>query len=380
MKRKKIKKFPGVYYRESTIRNFQGRPDRCFDIAYKNLNNKLIWEKVGWVSEGYTAALASQVRSERIRTIRHGEELPRKKKKNEKKFHELWEIYYEYAKANKKSYKDDDYRYKKHIEPVFGQRDVSEINIEELDKFKTILLKDKGLSAQTTKHTLGLLRSIFNRAHEQGCYSGENPVSKIKLPSTNNTNRLRYLTKNEAELLLLNLRASSQTIYEIAYVSLYTGMRADEIFSLRWQDLDLRNNVIHILETKNTESRTAYITGELKNIFTGRKKGKASDLIFPQELKRGNRKKTRGNIKKNQIGNTYRRTVERLNLNEGIKDPRYRVCFHTLRHTFGSWLAIKGISLYTIKELMGHKRISQTMRYAHLCPDVKRKAVEELHK
>jgi site-specific recombinase XerD len=68
-----------------------------------------------------------------------------------------------------------------------------------------------------------------------------------------------------------------------------------------------------------------------------------------------------------------------LGFNDGVEDTRYRVVFHTLRHTFGSWLAIRGESLQTIKELMGHRRISQTQRYAHLSPDMKRQAVEGLH-
>jgi hypothetical protein len=58
----------------------------------------------------------------------------------------------------------------------------------------------------------------------------------------------------------------------------------------------------------------------------------------------------------------------------------YKVVLHTFRHTFGSWLAMAGEGLQTIKELMGHSRIEQTERYAHLCPDKKRQAVHSLEK
>ncbi len=67
-----------------------------------------------------------------------------------------------------------------------------------------------------------------------------------------------------------------------------------------------------------------------------------------------------------------------MEFNSGVTDPRQRVCFHTLRHTFASWLAIQGEPLLAINELLGHKTLVMTMMYAHLMPDQKRRAVERL--
>jgi len=55
-----------------------------------------------------------------------------------------------------------------------------------------------------------------------------------------------------------------------------------------------------------------------------------------------------------------------------------RIVFHSLRHTYGSWLAMQGTSILMIKELLGHRKIEMTMRYAHLIPDQKREAVLKL--
>ena len=62
------------------------------------------------------------------------------------------------------------------------------------------------------------------------------------------------------------------------------------------------------------------------------------------------------------------------------RDTKNRVVIHTLRHTFASHLAINGISIYQIKELMNHKDIEQTMRYAKLAPDSGKNEVEGLYK
>ena len=89
----------GVFERKSNQRNYKGRPDICYEITYKH-NGKKIREKAGWASEGYTAKLASIVRVERLRNIRHGEELPQDRKKIPY-FRDIAQEYLEWAKKNK---------------------------------------------------------------------------------------------------------------------------------------------------------------------------------------------------------------------------------------------------------------------------------------
>jgi site-specific recombinase XerD len=75
---------------------------------------------------------------------------------------------------------------------------------------------------------------------------------------------------------------------------------------------------------------------------------------------------------------SYERAVERLGFNVNITDRRQRVVFHTLRHTYASWLVMAGVDLYTVQRLMGHKDITMTQRYAHLAPEHLDKAVNVL--
>ena len=97
-----------------------------------------------------------------------------------------------------------------------------------------------------------------------------------------------------------------------------------------------------------------------------------ADLVF----------KNRNGKRIREISDAFERAVEKLKFNKGIKDRREKVTAHTLRHTFASWQAMRGVPLPTLQKLLGHQSIEMTMRYSHLLPDVERKAVLdlELHK
>ena len=95
-------------------------------------------------------------------------------------------------------------------------------------------------------------------------------------------------------------------------------------------------------------------------------KPKDTDLVFEENGK-----------PRTKEPSTLRRIFDRL-FNGPDVPPEKRVSFHTLRHAFCSWLAQEGVPLRVIKELAGHKTIQTTMRYAHLLPDVRKKAVEAM--
>jgi site-specific recombinase XerD len=91
-------------------------------------------------------------------------------------------------------------------------------------------------------------------------------------------------------------------------------------------------------------------------------------LVFPDQ---------KGN-KIERISYSFERAVQKLGLNKDVTDPRDKVVFHTLRHTFASWLVQAGTPLYTVKELLGHKSIAMTERYSHLAENTMRDAIKNL--
>ena len=141
---------------------------------------------------------------------------------------------------------------------------------------------------------------------------------------------------------------------------------------MKWQDLDFRNGVITIPDTKAGESQQAFMTNEVKDILLDRipEDAKPTDFVFPGK----------GGKMQYKISDTFKRTVFDLGFNEGLdpSDARNRVVFHTLRHTFCSWLAMQGTPLFTIQQLARHKTLSMTERYSHLLPDQKQDAVKAM--
>jgi hypothetical protein len=134
----------GVYVRQSSKRVFNGMPDSCFDISYQ-IGNRLIWEKVGWESEGYSLEIAQEIRVERMRAIRHGiGNIPHKTKAPY--FREIAEKYLEWAKDNKSGKARDDHsRYKKHLSPRFDHLRVNEVSPFLLEGIQAILNNAKAI-------------------------------------------------------------------------------------------------------------------------------------------------------------------------------------------------------------------------------------------
>ena len=379
-------KFVGVRYREDSDKRFQGRADRYYFIRYQK--GKQVEEGVGWASEGMTPQLASNIRGEIVANIRTGSGPMSLKEKRETEFgkreskarenlpfNTLVADYLDWAKSNKASWKDDRTRYNKHIKPVFGNKPIKKISPLDLEKLKRTLQK-KELAPATIKQCLVLVRQMFNKATAWGKFAGDNPfknatLNNRKLLEVPDNRRIRFLQPEEANSLLNELANKSPQVHDMALLSLDTGMRRGEVFSLTWQDIDFKNDIIQIRDTKSNRNRQAFMTKQVKAMLKTRgKSGGGVGYIFQS--------KNGGGI--HYVYKVFDRTVEALGFNKGLKDTRDRVVFHTLRHTFASWLALNGTPLLAIKELGGWQSLDMVERYAHLVPDQKREAIKKLER
>lgn len=348
MKRQKTK-YVGVYARTSTARPYHnGKPDTCFDVTFKAVGRK-IWKKVGWRSEGYTAVLASHIRAEHIQGKRHH-------LTTNMTFADAWGLYdREWLTPNVDGAITDRSRCTLHLLPSLGPLLLNKISPLDLERLKLDLHK-KGLAPQTVRHCLALVRRVYRKLSAWGKWSGPMPTDSVKFPHVDNK-RYRWLQHDEAQTLLTEIKRRSLQTHNIALISLHTGLRAGEIHALTGERIDLRTSTIQILDTKTGRNRTAYMTPTVKAMLQ-EINPTPGELVF----------KSRDNTRIKAVSRAFSRAVDALDLNQGIDDRRGRVVFHTLRHTYGSWLAKAGLGPHRIGELMGHSNHETTKRYAHLCP------------
>ena len=284
------------------------------------------------------------------------------------KFSEAFSVYRELVLSSqtRREITSEMGRWENHVSPALGEHGLEEIkNLQILQLKKT--LENKNLSPQTIYHCLSLVRRVLRRAKEWELYPG--PVPHFRMPKFDNR-RLRFLTPSEVGLLLKKLEERSCLWRDVAAFALYTGLRAGEIYSLRPFAVDSENAQVKIYDAKNSLSRVVPLNPHALAIVLKYKRTSRPELPLFQD---------HGRLPE-QSYRVFRKAVHACGFNTGVTDRRERVCFHSLRHTFASWLVQSGTPLALVSRLLGHKDIKMTMRYAHLAPDQGKAAVAMLAK
>ena len=274
----------------------------------------------------------------------------------------------------------------------FGTKRLHDITPWLVEKWKTKQLKE-GKAPSTIQRDLGPLKTALNRAVEWG-YIDANPIKRVKPPKYDDNPEPRWLSDDEAKRLRQALDARQERqraeresanqwrrvrdyplkpdlravpftdhIKPIVLLALNTGMRRGELFNLQWRDVDLRARSLSVrgYGAKSGQTRHIPLNDEAVSILEGWQEttGAKQGLVFPGESGR-----------LDNINNAWAGVLK----DAGLTDFR----FHDLRHTFASWLVMAGVDLNTVRDLLGHGDLKMTLRYAHLAPEVKARAVAQL--
>ena len=379
-------KFPNIQYKKHDSRKHGINFDRYYRGSYQ-VNKKRKAVNFGWASEGWTEAKVWEKINEYKHNAKTGsgpvslkeeiaqreaekkeaEKIQKTKEKNEQTFQHFYsETYIPNAKMHKKlnTVKNENFLFKKWLKPEVGHLPFNRIKPFNLEKIKKNML-DSGTSPRSIQYCFAVFRQVWNTAVTNEIAVGISPTKHVKIPKVENK-RERFLTREEADSLLEELKGRSKQVHDMALFSLHTGCRAGEVFSLTWGVINFENRSCMIRDAKG-KPRHVFLSGDVYNMLKNRyHQQKPTELIFQDR---------KGNIIKS-ISHSFDEAVKKLGLNDGVTDRRDKALFHTLRHTFASWHAQNGTDLYTLKELMGHSTIQLTERYSHLRPDGLKKAAQ----
>ena len=250
-----------------------------------------------------------------------------------------------------------------HLEPEFGGFRLHEIGPLEIERFKAKQIV-KGLNPKTINNHLTVLRRMLAVACDWKKLAYVPHVRWLKTPAP----EFDFLTFEEAARLVAGADAAWRAMILLA---LRTGLRQGELLGLKWDDIDLvagrlmvrRSAVRGVVGTpKNGKSREIPLSDDAIAILRSLPSRFPGGLVFSHE---DGRMLTKGDCK---------HPLWRACRKAGLR----QVGWHVLRHTFASHLAMRGVALKAIQELLGHSTMEMTMRYAHLSPDVCRDAVRLL--
>ena len=155
-----------------------------------------------------------------------------------------------WSKREKKSWDKDESRFRNHVLPFFGNRKMSAIKPELIEKFKEARLQE-GAKNATVNRDLALLKTIFNKAIKWGMYQGQNPISMTGMLPENNKHVARSLDSEDVTRLLDQLPAETRPIFEFAIA---TGIRIGNILQMKWDQIDKAHRIIHLPKTKTGRS------------------------------------------------------------------------------------------------------------------------------
>ena len=266
----------------------------------------------------------------------------------------------------------------------------------ELEQWRTNRLRE-GRKAATINRLMVALKASVNWAVNHDLIK-ENPLARLgRLKESDSNVKVRYLSDEERIRLMTaldereqRLRAGRESHNEylttrarermaelngkfadylkpMILVSLYSGLRRGSLFGLKWSDIDFftRTMTIRPDNSKPEKALQLPMNSLVLETFSAWKEQNTpvgdENLVFPSPVSG----KELNNVKKAWT-----------NLLQEAQIKNFR--WHDMRHDFASQLVMKGVDLNTVRELMGHSDMKMTMRYAHLAPEAKMRAVEAL--
>lgn len=278
----------------------------------------------------------------------------------------------------------------KAIWKAFLNKRISDLNAHDIDKARNKRI-NSGLAPATVNRDLAALSGVLSHwvKHNKGAV---HPLADLDALTVANDEIIRYLTPAESARLrqaladrdlqaaigrasanrwradrgrdlMPEIKGYSDHMTPMVLLSLNTGMRQGELFSLAWESVDLSMRTITVLasHSKGNTTRVIPLNAEALAVLTTIKPDPAKGLVFKSPITGG------------RFTNVKKAWAE-ITKAASLPDLRW----HDLRHDFASQLVMKGAPLFTVQKLMGHSNSRMTQRYAKLAPSTLADAVNLL--
>lgn len=225
----------------------------------------------------------------------------------------------------------------------------------------SIELEDEGKSDATINRVVSAVSTVLNHCAFDECIPAAPRLRRRK----EGESRRAYFTKDQHQQFLQGCLDpfERRDLWDISMVAPYTGMRRGELLQLRARDVDLGANLIHVgglpdFQTKANNYRTIPMHEAIITIMRERLEHASPSTRVFDDWSSGD-----------CLMRAFRKVHKWCQFDE-------RLCFHSFRHSFCTWLAESGVPMLTIKELAGHKRIETTLIYAKVTDKARTEALQ----
>jgi len=237
----------------------------------------------------------------------------------------------------------------RNLQAITGDCRLTAISFKHVDLYKATRLK--AVSPVSVNVELRSLRTIFNIAQRWNLIEA-NPFVKVQLVRIPEI-MPAFFTKEDFQRFLEAV--GNHRLRDVFVFAILTGLRRGEILNLKWSDVDLDRKIAQIQSSvtyrvKAGKRRTIPLSHQAVKLLEARKANARCEYVFNYKGLRIN-----GNYATQRLKKFLRKT--------GL-DPRLH--FHSLRHSHATWLVQNRVSIYEVKELLGHSSVITTSRYSHL--------------
>lgn len=326
---------------------FQKPGSDAWWIRFVDASGRYRREKAG------TRGAAEKLYHKRKQEALEGRKLPETLRRRTVTFSEIADDALRYSKQHKRSYTDDVWRMAK-LKEWFGSREAESLESQQIEKRLSEAAKERKWTPGSYNKYRSLMMMVYREARRAGKVN-VNPARDVKHWRESN-GRVRFLSRGEnGEYVRLVKAIRERTPEHLPdfIFALHTGLRLTNQFTATHAMIDWTRNVLDVPRTKNDEPVHIPLNETVL----------AAIRSLPSWRER------KGYLFRNQ-----QHPEKRVLATEHWFTPALKAAgienfrWHDLRHSFASWLVQDGVPLNRVSELLGHKSLQMTMRYAHLAP------------